>query len=165
MDKITLKVKVTVTNLFEFMMYSNYASLRGFFSILFSVVCGIGTVYYWNDISLIQKILMLFMAMMFTVIAPIEYYFRAKRQVKKGFMETLEYSFDDTGITISKGEESSALGWESVMKVISTRNLIAIYFSPVRAFIIPKKAMGDDFDNLKNLMEDKTSCYKFKMER
>ena len=165
MDKITLKVKVSVNNLFEFMMYSNYASVRGVFSILFSIVCAVGTAYYWNDISVVQRLLMIFMAMMFTVIAPVEYYIRARRQVKKGFMEELEYSFDDTGITVSKSEESSSLPWESVMKVITTRNLIAVYFSPVRAFIIPKKIIGGDFDNLKKLMEGKTSCYKFKMER
>lgn len=165
MDKITFKVKISVNNLFEFMMNSNYASFRGFVSVAFSIVCLVGTIHFWNDLSVVQRVLMIFMAMMFTVIAPIEYYIRARRQAKRGFMDEFEYSFDKQGMTIRKGEEESELPWETVMKVINTKHLVAIYFSPIRAIIIPKKCIGEKFDELKELIENNTSCYKFKMER
>lgn len=164
--KISVKVKISLKELYEFIMYSNYKCLRGVFSILFSVMSAVGTVYYWNEFSNIQRVLMIFMALLFTVIAPVEYYWKAKRQIKKNFNDALLYVFDGEGITISKNEETSSLRWDEVMKVITTKNLIVVYFTPVRAFIIPKNTVNSEseFNELKDLMQQNTSCYKFCMK-
>ena len=162
-NTINLKVKIDTNNLYEFIMNNNYVSVRGVLSVLFSLASGVGTVVFWNEFSCIQKALMIFMSLLFIVITPLEYYFRAKRQVKKNFSEEFEYIFDESCITIKKGEESSSLKWSEVMKVINTKNLVAIYFTPIRAFIIPKRCIGEQFDELKGLIEKNTSCYKFKM--
>ena len=162
---INIKVKISIGNLYEFMMNNNYVSVRGVVSVLFSLVSAAGTVIFWNEFVGIQKALMLFMALLFTVIAPIEYYVRAMKQVKKNFNDEMEYIFDNSGITIRKGEESSSLRWNEVLKVINTKNLVVVYFTPIRAFIIPKSCIGDNFDVLKAIMEKNTNCYKFKMEK
>ena len=162
---INIKVKISVGNLYEFMMNNNYVSVRGVVSVLFSLVSAAGTVIFWNEFVGIQKALMLFMALLFTVIAPIEYYVRAMKQVKKNFNDEMEYIFDNSGITIRKGEESSSLRWNEVLKVINTKNLVVVYFTPIRAFIIPKSCIGDNFDELKAIREKNTNCYKFKMEK
>lgn len=164
-NKISLKIQINTNNLYEFIMNNNYVSIRGIISVLFSLASAVGTVIFWEQFSGIQKALMVFMSLLFIVIAPIEYYIRAKRQVKKNFSEELEYIFDESGITIKKSNESSSLKWNEVMKVINTKNLIVVYFTPIRAFIIPKKCIGENFDALKELMEKSTSCYKFKMEK
>lgn len=162
---INIKVKISIGNLYEFMMNNNYVSVRGVVSVLFSLVSAAGTVIFWNEFVGIQKALMLFMALLFTVIAPIEYYVRAMKQVKKNFKDEMEYIFDNSGITIRKGEESSSLRWNEVLKIINTKNLVVVYFTPIRAFIIPKSCIGDNFDELKTIMEKNTNCYKFKMEK
>lgn len=164
-NKISLKIQINTNNLYEFIMNNNYVSIRGIISVLFSLASAVGTVIFWEQFSGIQKALMVFMSLLFIVIAPIEYYIRAKRQVKKNFSEELEYIFDESGITIKKSNESSSLKWNEVMKVINTKNLIVVYFTPIRAFIIPKKCIGENFEALKELMEKSTSCYKFKMEK
>lgn len=164
-NKISLKIQINTNNLYEFIMNNNYVSIRGIISVLFSLASAVGTVIFWEQFSGIQKALMVFMSLLFIVIAPIEYYIRAKRQVKKNFSEELEYIFDESGITIKKSNESSSLKWNEVMKVINTKNLIVVYFTPIRAFIIPEKCIGENFDALKELMEKSTSCYKFKMEK
>ena len=97
---INIKVKISIGNLYEFMMNNNYVSVRGVVSVLFSLVAAAGTVIFWNEFVGIQKALMLFMALLFTVIAPIEYYVRAMKQVKKNFNDEMEYIFDNSGITI-----------------------------------------------------------------
>ena len=99
------------------------------------------------------------------MITPIEYYVRAGRQAKKSFQNEITYIFDKSGITIQIEKESSHMQWEDVMKVISTKNLVLIYFSPVRAFIIAKKDISDEFENIKTMMSENTNCYQFKMER
>lgn len=161
---IEIRTKITRKELYEFIMNNNYVSVRGVVSVLFSLASAVGTVFYWSEFSNLQRVLMLFMSLMFTVITPFEYYIRAGRQVRKNFKDEMTYVFDETGITIKIREESSSLPWNEVMKVISTKNLIVVYFTPIRAFIIPKKNIND-FDNLKEMMEQNTSCYKFKMQK
>lgn len=162
---INIKVKITTNDLYEFLMHNNYFSVKGVISVLFSIMAIIGTILYWKDFSTFYKGFMILLSLLFTVIVPIEYYIRARRQAKKGFEEEFNYTFNEEGITIAKGEESSALKWNEVMKVISTKNLVITYFTPIRAFIIPKRCLDGEFDSLKDIMENKTSCYKFKMKK
>ncbi len=170
MDKIRdrdieITTRITRQELYEFIMHNNYFSFRGVFSILFSLISLVGTIYFWEEFVWYQKVLMLFMSCMFTVITPIEYYIRAGRQVKKNFQNEMTYIFNKRGITIKIKEDSSALPWNEVMKVISTKNLVVVYFTPIRAFIIPKKSMENEFESIKSIMRENTSCYRFIMEK
>ena len=83
--------------------------------------------------------------------------------MKKNFTVPLSYVFDENGIEIRRNDEMAHNDWQEVMKVISTKKLVIIYLSPIRAFILPKKDIGDSYQSLKSLMEENTSCYKFKM--
>lgn len=163
MNKIEIKTEIGVSELFEFTMSNNYKTIRGGIAVLFSLASAVGLVFYWNQFSGWQKALMLFFALMFTVIEPIEYYLRSKRQVKKNFAVPLTYVFDENGIEIRQNDEKAHNEWQDVMKVISTKKLVIIYLSPIRAFILPKQDIGDRYQDLKTLMEANTSCYKFKM--
>lgn len=164
LKEIKITTKITKSELYEFIMTSNYKSIRGIVSILFSLISLVGTIYFWNDFNIWYRIIMIFMSMMFTVITPIEYYFRAGRQVKKNFKDEMNYRFDISGMTISIKDQSSTLPWNEVMKVVSSKRLVMVYFSPIRAFIIPKKDIGDNFESLREMMEQNTDCYKFVMK-
>ena len=163
MNKIEIKTEIGVSEMFEFTINNNYKTIRGVIAVLFSLASAAGLVFYWNQFSGWQKALMLFFALMFTVIEPIEYYLRSKRQVKKNFTVPLSYVFDENGIEIRRNDEMAHNDWQEVMKVISTKKLVIIYLSPIRAFSLPKKDIGDSYQSLKSLMEENTSCYKFKM--
>ena len=163
-ETMSFEVDIKASDLYEFMMYSNYVSIRGAVSVIFSIVCVIGTIIYWKEITVVQRVIMLFMASLFTVVAPLEYMVRAKKQASKNFSKTYIYTFNDSGITIACGEEKSSLPWNQVMKVISTKNLVVIYFTQIRAFILPKRIIGERFIELKKIMEENTSCYKFSMK-
>lgn len=161
---ITITTDIGVKELYEFTMNNNYKSIRGIISVLFSIISGIGVIVFWNDLSPLQRAGVIFFALMFTVIVPIEYYYRAKKQVKKSFNTPLIYEFSNNGIKIKQDDNAAESMLEDVMKITTTKNLINIYMSPIRAFILPKKDIGDDFQQLKDFLEEKTSCYKFKME-
>ena len=164
MEKYEFKIKTNANDLFEFMMVHNYKCLRGVLSVAFSLAALIGMIAFWGQTSSVQKICLGIFALMFTVITPIEYKIRAKRQEKKTFETEYTYIFDESGIVVKANELSNELSWDEVYKVISTKNLVVIYFSPVRAFILPKKTIGNNFAEFKKLMEKKTNCYRFKME-
>ena len=53
---INIKVKISIGNLYEFMMNNNYVSVRGVVSVLFSLVSAAGTVIFWNEFVGIQKL-------------------------------------------------------------------------------------------------------------
>ena len=163
--QIRIDTKITHKDLYEFLMFHNYISMRGFFSVVFSFVCAVGTIWYWTESYLLQKILMMVMECMFTVMTPVEYYFRACRQEKRSFSERIQYIFDERGITIQIGEQSSFAEWDGVMKVLSTRNLVLIYFTPVRSYLLAKRDMDSVFEALRELMQEKTQCYRFRMEK
>lgn len=158
-----IKAKVGTKELFEFTMHSNYICIRGVISILFSLASAVGAVAYWQQLSTGQRVLMLVFAMMFTVIVPLEYYIRSVRQSKKRFQKPYIYKIENDGILIQLDEEQANCQWQDVMKVITTKNLVVIYLSPVRAFILPKKDIGERYETLKSVLKENTSCYKFKM--
>lgn len=162
-NNIEITTQPNISELFEFTMTNNYKSIRGILSILFSLASAVGVILYWNQFTTWQRLLMLIFALTFTVIVPIEYYFRSKRQVKKNFAIPLIYTFSQNGIQIKQNDATASNEWSDIMKVITTKNLVVIYLSPVRAFILPTKNIGNQYDDLKKLMEEKTSCYKFKM--
>lgn len=163
MRTMEIKADIGTKELFEFTMYSNYKCIRGVVSTLFSVAAGIGAIIYWQQFSNGQRALMILFTLMFTVIVPLEYYIRSVRQVKKKFQKPYIYTFETDGIMIRLEEEEAKCQWQDIMKVVATKNLVVIYLSPVRAFILPKTNIGSQYDTLKSLLKEKTSCYKFKM--
>ena len=50
---------------------------------------------------------------------------------------------DDTGVTISQGEESVQYLWEEMVKAVSTGRSIILYTSPVNATLFPRRELGD----------------------
>ena len=144
--EISLHSEVEVKDLFEFMMDFNYKCLRGVLTVLFSIACIVGVIIFWG-------------------ISPMEYYLRAKRQKKKSFSQATDYVMNEEGITIKVGEEEGKLQWSDIVRVKTTKNLLLIYTSPVMSFIIPKRQIEDKFDTLKNILENNTKCYYFKMKK
>lgn len=163
MNKIEINTKIGLSELFEFTMTNNYKSIKGVISVLFSIASLIGLILFWKELNGWQRGGLLFFAIMFTVLEPIEYYLRSKRQMKKNFALPISYTFDERGIEIILGDEKALNEWSDVMKVVSSKNLVAVYLSPVRAFILPKKDIGENYASLKEMLDKQTSCYKFKM--
>ena len=60
-----------------------------------------------------------------------------------GFQKPLHYVLDDTGVTISQGEESVQYLWEEMVKAVSTGRSIILYTSPVNATLFPRRELGD----------------------
>ena len=163
--EISLHSEVEVKDLFEFMMDFNYKCLRGVLTVLFSIACIVGVIIFWGKLSGVQRGVIIFIPILFLVISPMEYYLRDKRQKKKSFSQATDYVMNEEGITIKVGEEEGKLQWSDIVRVKTTKNLLLIYTSPVMSFIIPKRQIEDKFDTLKNILENNTKCYYFKMKK
>lgn len=59
------------------------------------------------------------------------------------FQKPLHYVMDDTGITISQGEDSVQYPWEELYRAVSTGRSIIVYTSRINATIFPKRQLED----------------------
>lgn len=158
--KLDINTKIEVKELYEFTLNHNYKSLHGIISLLFSLASAAGAVVFWDRFNTMNRVLIILFALMFTVFEPIGCYMKVRKQVKKSFTDPINYTFDKKGIKISQGDNEAFCEWYEIMKVVSTKNLVNIYTSPVRAFIIPKKDIGEDIGEFKTILQENAECRK-----
>ena len=155
---MSITTNINVKELYEFTIKHNYRTLHGIIGLLFSIASAVGAVFFWDKLTMTNKVLIVIFALTFTVFEPLGCYIKVRRQIKKSFAQPLVYNFDDKGITITQGEQNAQCYWYEIMKVTSTKNLVNIYTSPVRAFILPKKDIGEKFGQLRDIINKNAEC-------
>lgn len=163
--KVECDVDLSVKEIYNYVMYHTYSSFSGYVGVLLSICALFGMVYAWDALPWPQRIILFFTGLIFTVIQPIMLYTKSKLQVKqsKAINKPLHYLFDETGIHISCGEETARSGWEEVMKVTNTKLNVIIYVSKVRAYVIPKSAIGEQYEDLKTLIKNNAQAFYIKL--
>lgn len=135
---VELDVKIEAGDLYDYMLMHTYSSASGVLGSTVGallILLAIGT-QRWAFIVL-GVILLLYL--------PWTLFIQSRRQVltNPSFQKPLHYVLDDTGITISQGEDSVQYPWEELYKAVSTGRSIIVYTSRINATIFPKKQMED----------------------
>lgn len=143
------KVNITVKDLYGFLINNTYRKLTGVIWIIFSIAVIIVAIYTWGDVKLANSILLIVMALLYTVVNPILLYLKAKAQLKNNdyFKNELAYKTDATGITVSQGTESTTIKWNEMWKAVKYGGIVVVYVTNIRAFILPVRCIGDQFNN------------------
>ena len=91
------------------------------------------------------SILYLIFGVVVLVYLPWTLFIRSKKQylANPAFKESLHYTFNEEGMTVSQKDTSGQIAWENLYKAVSTPKSIVIYTSPVNASIFPKKDLGE----------------------
>lgn len=146
--KTEFKADVTVKEMFTFLINTTYRKFTGVLWILFSIVVIVVTIYTWGDVSIPNSLLLILIALLYTVINPVMLYFKAKRQIKNNayFIEGCTYTVDEKGIAVSMNGESESTKWDEMWKAVKYGSEVVIYVTNIRAFIIPIRCMGDDYN-------------------
>ncbi len=155
-----ITTKINASELYEFTIKHNYRTIAGILGVIFSLGSAVGGFIFWEKLTVPNRVLVILFALMFTVIEPIGCYIKVRKQIKKNFKYPISYNFSNDGIEISINEQKAVCNWYEVMKIESTANIITIYTSPIRAFIIPKKDVGENMEELKELIERNAECRK-----
>lgn len=166
MEEIKVEVKINVGDMYNFFIYHTYSRFSGAFSIIFGLgMFGI-MAYTYGKVTFGQSILYGLFGIFFLVFNPMNFYARAYKQVKKSpaFQEPIFYTFNKEGITTSQKDESATVKWSDIQKVASSKRSIIIYASKVRANIIPKQAIGDNYNNLVELIKTNVEPSKIKIK-
>lgn len=159
-DLLYIETKISTKDMFEFMMNHTYKSFMGAIGFFLCAMATVGLIFYWDAFNVTYKGILIVMLAFFILINPVQLYLRSKTQVAKAFKNNLCYTFTDEGIDIVQGDQSAKVNWADIKKVRSTRNLVIIYLSPIRAFIFPKNQIGENMQLFRKIVTAKAGCRK-----
>ena len=135
---LELDVKIESKDLYDYMLRHSYNSPSGILGSCFGALLVVLAVLTGQWMYRVFGIIML-------AYLPWTLFLRSKKQAltNAGFQKPLHYVLDDTGVTISQGEESVQYLWEEMVKAVSTGRSIILYTSPVNATLFPRRELGD----------------------
>lgn len=150
------KILLREKDMRHFMFRHTYTSFSGWFGVLLSVIALAMLIIGWKQYDIIHIVALGILALLFTVVQPVQIVMRAKNQIKRQdmFHDTLIYNLCKEGILVRQGEQYVNVVWKDISKVVSTRKAVFVYTSPVRAFILPYDQIGD-IEEFKKIIREK----------
>ncbi len=148
--EVKIKTDITEKDMFCFLINNTYRKLSGIIWIVFSLIVVGVTIYTWGDVELSNSILLIVLASLYTIINPALLYLKAKKQVRKNesFTEPLYYTLNNNGITVSQNDSTAEIKWDEIWKTVKYGSQAVIYVSTIRAFILPDRCIGDNYNTL-----------------
>lgn len=162
---IKFEVKMTEKYMFDFMLYHNYTSMSGLMSAIAGVLCF--AVFAQNALKgdIQSSLVWLMCAIIFLVFSPYTMKTRAKAQVQNTemFQRPLEYEFIEEGIIIRQEELEAVNEWSEFTKAVSTQKSVILYLGRVRALILPKECMGEQYGEVLKMIHTHMPSAKVKI--
>jgi hypothetical protein len=150
---VSADITIGTKDMFYFFMRHNYACFSGLFGLFISLGALILLIVRFKQYETTAKCLLLLVALLFTVIQPLQLLLKAANQIKRSpmFSEPIHYTFRQDGLEISQKDQSGVIPWEQVMKAVDTGKYIIIYITRMRAYIFPKEQM-EHLDEIKEII-------------
>lgn len=135
---MTYEVNIKIKDVFAYLMYHMYKG-SGAFSILLSVVAMVMLIHSGRNQDSMKAMMLLFIALFFTVIQPISLFLKAAQQVTGNpmFQKPITYTFTQKSFVTSQDEESMAVSYNDIWKIKIGKKRIYIYTGRLNASIIP----------------------------
>ena len=128
----------------------------GVIGILISLAAIVGLLVFWKYFATSQRVILIFLGLMFTVIQPLSLLMKGRSQLKTGaFREPFHYTFTQTGMSVENMAGTVEVKWSDMRKVIVTKEAMYLYMNAVSAFIIPRQECGDDYVRLAELVGER----------
>lgn len=155
-----MKISVTMTekDLFDFSMYNSYSGFSGVFNVIFTLAALVllAVTWQWESITVFQRILLVFCAMIFTVVQPLMLKHKSKQHAKRpGFSTEIHLSFEDDKIGVEMAGVENDLEWDQIWKVIRIKSMYIIKVGPIHAYLIPNRSVEGREQELVEILERK----------
>ncbi len=153
MNEVKFSVQITVKDMFLFLVHHSYRGV----SLLADAIVTFGAIGLllagFGKGDPVKTVALIFVALLFTVVHPLQLYSKARKQVKGNevFKKPLDYVLNDEGITLSQGEQSQSITWADVYQVKDYKSQMLVYTGRVYAFVWPKQALVECEDKVKEL--------------
>ena len=147
---VKFQVQMTDKYMYDFMLYHNYTHASGLMTAFAGVLCFAVFLTKISNGDAQTSVLWLMCAILMLVINPQSMKSRAKMQVKNTpmFQKPLEYEINDDGITVRQDDQEVTNSWEEFTKAVSTGKSILLYMGRIRAIILPKECMGEQYEEV-----------------
>lgn len=163
-----ISVKMTARDLFWFSMYNAYRGFTGVFNVIFTVgALGIlAATWTWESIDGYQRALLVFCALLFTVVQPFMLSRKSRLQARtSGFSAPVNLTLGDDGIKVEKAGMEAELSWKQVWKIVRIKPMYIIKTGPTHGYLIPNRVLEGREKELveifrKNLPDSKTKGLK-----
>ncbi len=162
---IKIQVKMEEKYMVDFMLRHNYAGFSGIMTIVAGILCTIVSVQGFMKGNIQNGAVWAMCAILFLVINPNTIKSKAKAQVKnsEGFQKPFEYEFTEEGIFVRQEEAESFVEWGNIAKAVSTKQSVILYLNRVRAWILPKECMGEQYADIVNMIREHMPHQKVKI--
>ena len=149
-DSYSYDIKLTLLVMFVFLMKHEYSSFSGMFGLGVSVLAFVGLLLGWAGENSNLLFVYVLIALMFTVLNPLRLFTSAMQQLSKNptFQTPIRYTLDNDGVHLSQGELSNDNKWEELSKLAKGRSIMVLYVSKKVGYILPKSALGADYDEV-----------------
>lgn len=139
------QVLIGVRDMQHFVLRHMYRSFSGWFGVIISAAAVVMLCMGWNVYGNMEKIALIVLSLLFTVVQPVQLLMKAKRQVtsQETFKTPIIYNLCKDGIVVRQDEQKVSVSWDDISRFVETRKAFFLYTSPVRAFIFPKHSLGD----------------------
>lgn len=144
---VKFEVKMTEKAMYDFLLYHTYTHVNGLLGALigaaFLVIAGYKGVNGEYD----GIVLFVGMGLLMLLMTPLSLRSSARNQVKntKMFQEPLKYEMTEEGLSVEQNGEKALNPWDEFEKAVSTGHSLILYVTRVRAIILPKDQLGDDY--------------------
>ncbi len=145
---VKFQVQMTDKYMYDFMLYHNYTQASGLMGAIAGVLCLAVFFTKMSNGDTTSSVVWLMCAILFLVVNPYNLKTRAKMQVKNTpmFQKPLEYELTEEGVIVRQDEHSEMITWEDFTKAVSTGKSVLIYIGRIRAIILPKECMGEQYE-------------------
>ena len=136
--EIEFDVKISANVLYDYMLRHTYSSLSG---IMGTLVGALMLVLFASN----RQPICLIIGVVILLYLPWTLFIKSRQQAlgTPAFKKPLHYRLSDEGIEVSQDETVEQMGWDGMVKAVSTLNSIIVYTTPTNACIFPKKDLGD----------------------
>lgn len=153
---IHMNVKIDANDLSIFMIRHLYTKFTGIFGVFLSVFSLGILIGWWNHFGTMQRLILVFLALTFTVFQPMLLRLKSNKQLRaKAFQEPFVYDLDEDGITVSQGDLQETMEWEKVKKIVIQKHAVYIYMTAMSAFILPESKCEGKFNDVYELVKEK----------
>lgn len=143
---VTFEVTINSSDMFDYNVYHNYRHFQGIMSLLLGVVMLVVCIMSACARANISYVLITgFLGLFFTIITPLRIYLKSVQQVKTtpSFQKPIRYTISETELVIEQDEARAAIPAEEIIKAVDTGKSIVLYISSLRAYILPKREIGE----------------------
>ncbi|MBQ9885734.1 MAG: YcxB family protein [Lachnospiraceae bacterium] len=153
-ERIRIKIKTSIKDLYSFMLYHTYTSFNGLFGLACGILClimGIAFAERLKSWFLIADVI----GVWYTIGTPVILYMKAVKQAKNSmvFHNDIIYFMDNDGFTVRVAQESARSLWSEVTRVAHVGNRIFIYMGRKNAHILPIDQLDAQTDEVVELIK------------